>query len=167
MNHAATSNALNREMELFVRQTTAEWTVRQRLQHHAYSFGDLGFCYSWNYITNRKAFVGVFNDAYGSKNGVISRFQKNLGSICSIITFTSVFDGFVDFADTCSQRAFEIVILTNHLEWWYGVSLYTRLCRCFDDWLFVIQQSPLKMHFCICWSNKAAEFEHSIQFCTT
>ena len=53
-------------------------------------------------------------------------FKTNFDSVYNTIMVTSVF-GSVTVVDTYCQRAFDIVILANHVEWLYRVPLDTRI----------------------------------------
>ena len=69
--------------------------------------GKLGFDYSLCYITDRRAFDGVFNDKSGRRNGLTSRFQTNLNFVYSVMILSLVLDDIVK--NTSCQRTFDML----------------------------------------------------------
>lgn len=81
----------------------------------------LGDLSSLDTISDRNSMNSVINYEPGRTNGTASCFQTNPD--CAYILIMIVFL----FASGHCQNSFDIVILTHHLKWWYGVPLYTRL----------------------------------------
>ena len=86
---------------------------------------------------HRSGFNGVFSDEPGSKNAIIWFFQTSLYSVYSLMMVGSKFCGIVK--NLCPYLAF------NHLVWWHGVPLDTRLSHLLFYWRHFEQFS---LHFC-------------------
>ena len=110
--------APSKKIGWFARQNFTAQTFQRHFQNHG--LGDHGFDF-WLYITERNAFSDVINEELGCGNDVPSCFQKNLTSIYSIMMILSEFGD-----DPRYQRAFNIIILAHHLEWWCGALLDSR-----------------------------------------
>ena len=113
--------------ELFLWVDTRQvstWAFWRRSISTDCELGEHGFIYPWRYNTNGSVFSGVFNNETRCRNGVMSYFQTNLDSVYNIMMDASVVGGILN---TYCRRAFDIIILTNHVVWCYGVTLESRL----------------------------------------